>query len=75
LAERLPQRRSTKHGTIMLGGSVMACTVGNLSKSGAIIKIENADAVPERFELHIDGEVRQCLAVWRLVNRVGVRFQ
>jgi PilZ domain len=71
------RRRTIKGGKILLngGGSVLDCTVSNISKSGAMIKIENAIAVPENFDLQVDGEVRRCLAVWRLMNRIGVKFK
>jgi PilZ domain len=55
-------------------GDSSACTVYNLSDTGA--KLELDGPVPQNFELVIDGEdvSRTCVVVWRREKTVGIRF-
>ncbi|WP_249779300.1 PilZ domain-containing protein [Bradyrhizobium sediminis] len=58
------------------GGSVMSCTVRNISPEGAAIDVENAAFVPARFRLVMasDSSVRECRVVWIQRNRIGLTF-
>ncbi|MDP3693436.1 PilZ domain-containing protein [Bradyrhizobium sp.] len=58
------------------GGSVMRCTVRNISTEGAAIDIENPAFVPARFRLVMDNgaSVRECQVAWIQRNRIGLTF-
>jgi hypothetical protein len=70
------RHRILKAGKIVFsqGGSVIDCTVRNVSRSGAMLNVESAVAAPQEFELHWDGNVRRCTVVWRKVASLGVKF-
>jgi hypothetical protein len=58
------------------GGSVMSCTVRNISAEGAAIDVENPAFVPSRFRLVMakDSSVRECQIAWIQKNRIGLMF-
>lgn len=78
------ERRSCKRegglksgfATSVDGAQREACVVGNLSASGALLLVENSDAIPEDIILLIDGEKnrRPAHIVWRRHNAVAVSF-
>ena len=61
---------------VSAGGSVMRCTVRNISLEGAAIDVENAAYVPQQFRLVManDSSVRDCIIAWIQQNRIGVSF-
>jgi hypothetical protein len=61
---------------VSAGGSVMSCTVRNISVDGAAIDVENAAFVPPRFRLVManDSSVRECRVTWIQRNRIGLSF-
>lgn len=72
-----PRRRTLKGGKIVLkkSGSVLDCTVRNMSEIGASLHVANTVAVPDEFKLQIGGGTRSCVIIWRRLDRIGVRFQ
>ena len=56
------------------GGSVIDCTVRNVSRTGATLDVQSAVTVPQKFELCWDGNVQRCTVVWRKMDCLGVRF-
>jgi hypothetical protein len=54
----------------------VACTVRDLSATGARLRVESSLSIPNTFELiiEIDGLEATCDVVWRKANEVGVRF-
>jgi methyl-accepting chemotaxis protein len=58
-------------------GSPFACSVRNISRSGAKIVLADPSLVPARFRLEIAGEdgLRICELVRRGRNDVGIRFR
>jgi hypothetical protein len=70
------RRRLLKAGKIVFGqgGSVIDCTVRNVSRTGATLKVQNAIAVPKKFELRWDGTAKRCTVVWRKMDCLGVTF-
>jgi hypothetical protein len=58
------------------GGSVMSCTVRNISIEGAAIDVENPAFVPQQFRLVManDKTVHECRIAWIQQNRIGVTF-
>lgn len=61
---------------VSAGGSVMSCTVRNISLEGAAIDVENAAFVPPRFRLVManNSSVRECKIAWIQKNRIGLSF-
>jgi PilZ domain len=61
---------------VSAGGSVMRCTVRNISLEGAAIDVENPAFVPSRFQLVManDSSVRECSIAWIQQKRIGVTF-
>jgi hypothetical protein len=71
-----PRRRILKGGTIEFGGDGIACTLKNLSETGAQIEVISPLYIPDRFTLSIasDQLKRRCRVVWRREKRLGVTF-
>jgi hypothetical protein len=61
---------------ISAGGSVMRCTVRNISPKGAALDVDNPAFVPAQFRLVMasDSSTRECTVVWLQEKRVGVAF-
>lgn len=68
--------RVLKGGTIAFDGNGLACTVRNLSSSGAAIELASALSLPPTFMLVIEADqfIRRCHPVWSNDRRVGVAF-
>jgi PilZ domain len=61
---------------VSAGGSVMSCTVRNISPEGAAIDVENPAFVPEQFRLVMakDSSIRDCKVIWIREKRIGLAF-
>jgi len=73
-----PRVRTLKGGSIVLGvGSAVDCVVRNLSETGACLEVASPVGIPNDFTLQIKPEMtkRDCHAVWRSANRIGVYFK
>jgi hypothetical protein len=73
---RHPRIEINEPGLVSVGGSVMRCTVRNVSPEGAAIEVENPVFVPARFRLVMDNgaKVHECSIAWIQQNRIGVTF-
>ena len=71
-----PRTEINQRAYVSSGGSVMCCTVRNISVDGAAIDVENPAFVPSSFRLVMadDSSVRQCTIAWIQKNRIGVSF-
>jgi PilZ domain len=71
-----PRSRVLKAGTITFGGTSIACTVRNISASGAALEVTGPLWFPDRFTLEIASEQlrKPCHIVWRKEKRIGVAF-
>jgi hypothetical protein len=60
-------------------GRLEGCALADASDTGARLEVENAAALPERFELLLSNRDfaprRFCHVVWRKENYVGVNFE
>lgn len=58
------------------GGSLMHCTVMDLSREGACLQIASTIGVAGDLEFSFDNfhSYRMCRVIWRKVNRLGVEF-
>ncbi len=55
----------------------MPCVVRNLSEGGAKLLVEGSDPLPAEFILFLRPNSpvgRRCQTMWRLGNKIGVRF-
>jgi hypothetical protein len=71
-----PRRKVLKGARIAFATEGIACTVRNLSETGAGLDVDNALRLPPSFMLVIerDGFTRRCHPVWCKDRRVGVAF-
>jgi hypothetical protein len=77
IEKRAAQRhRVFKGGTIAFGAGGIACTVRNMSTSGAAVDLDGHVMLPSSFTLSIDRDrfVRRCRTVWRNDTRIGLVF-
>jgi hypothetical protein len=71
-----PRSEINEPAYVSSGGSVMTCTIRNISLEGAAIDVQNPAFVPSRFLLVMahDSSVRDCRIAWIQGNRIGVTF-
>ena len=71
-----PRHRVLKAGSIEFGGGAIACTIRNLSETGAALEVMTPLFIPDRFTLAVPTEQlkRPCHVVWRREKRIGVAF-
>ena len=73
-----PRRRMFKGAKVTFNsrGSVIDCTVRNLSDTGALLHVVSTVGIPDTFELVFDDGslVRLCRLVRRDATRLGVAF-
>ncbi|MBR0934720.1 PilZ domain-containing protein [Bradyrhizobium jicamae] len=72
-----PRTEVNEPAYVSSGGSVMHCTIVNISQEGAAIDIENPAFVPDRFRLVMandSSEVYECRVIWAKKNRLGLSF-
>ena len=72
-----PRTEVDEPAYVSSGGSVMSCTLRNISPEGAAIDIENPAFVPPRFRLVMANDssnVRECRVAWIQKNRIGLTF-
>jgi hypothetical protein len=79
-ADRRASRRARtlKGGRIILNGgySVFACTVRNMSETGALLQLGETTGIPTHFDLEVEPgrPTRKCTVRWRSQTAVGVSF-
>ena len=73
---KYPRTEVNQPAYVSAGGSVMSCTVRNISPEGAAIEVENPAFVPARFRLVMasDASVHDCQIAWIQKNRIGLTF-
>lgn len=72
----VPRHPSSTIGKILHHGRAAdVCTVSNTSPAGALLFVADASGLPEQFDLHVDGYRQRCIARWRGLDRVGVKFK
>lgn len=79
IADRRLETRSRLHqpARVMFNGeqSVLACTVRNRSRTGAMVRMADWIELPQTFELTIpEGHSRRVRQCWRRGDDVGVVF-
>jgi hypothetical protein len=75
---RIRRTRVLKGATIILHdcSSVVDCTVLNITNFGVCLEVPYSAGIPNVFDLSFDRARtrRQCCAIWRSDNRLGVSF-
>ena len=73
---KYPRTEINEPAYVSSGGSVMGCTVRNISVEGAAIDVANPAFVPRQFRLVMasDSSVRECTIAWVQKNRIGLTF-
>jgi hypothetical protein len=74
---RFPRTEINEPGFVSSGGSVMRCTVLNVSAEGCAIEVNEPAFVPQRFRLVMAANpsiVRECRVAWIQQNRFGLTF-
>ena len=74
---KYPRTEIDEPAYVSSGGSVMRCTVRNISPEGAAIDVEEPAFVPARFRLVMANDpssVRECRVAWIQKNRIGLTF-
>jgi PilZ domain len=71
-----PRHRVLKGGTLAFDGAAVACTVRNLSSSGAAVEVASRISLPPSLTLVIEKDhfIRRCHPVWRNDRRIGLAF-
>jgi hypothetical protein len=72
-----PRHKVLKGGTIAFDdGNDLACTVRNISSTGAALDLASMASLPPSFMLVIERDqfVRRCHPVWSNDRRIGVAF-
>ncbi len=73
-----PRSRTLKAGRIVFNhrGSVVNCTVRNMSSKGAKLVVSSQAGLPNSFELELEagGPPHPCRVIWRRDNEIGVNF-
>jgi hypothetical protein len=76
---RTPRHRVLKGAKISFHqlGTSTACTVRNLSDSGACLLVESQAGIPNDFDLVLDSSkaVKHCRVQWRVGRKIGVSFR
>ena len=71
-----PRMRMLKSGKILLGSHAVACTVRNMSETGACLEFASIVGIPATFEFVLPERChRTCRVVWANGGRMGVHFQ
>jgi hypothetical protein len=74
---RFPRTEINEPAFVSSGGSVMRCTVLNISPEGCAIEVNEPAFVPQRFRLVMANDpsiVRECQIAWIQQKRIGLTF-
>jgi hypothetical protein len=70
----VPRHAVTTPATIAAGRRAFACTVHNLSASGARLSLSSRPRLAKNFALTAAGSTLRCRAVWRRGKQLGIAF-
>jgi PilZ domain len=59
-----------------LSPAVIHCTIQDITNAGACLQVANTSGLPETFDLTFEhGRTRRlCRVVWRIPDKLGVKF-
>lgn len=71
-----PRSSTRQKGTaVVSGGSEIACTIRDLSATGARLSFQHPTFLPRTFRLRFNDEEQRVTVMWRRGLYAGVRFQ
>jgi PilZ domain len=77
------QRRAAKRQRVLKAGKIVldnltsiACTIRDVSETGAKVRVDESNAVPHKFRLVIlaDNTIRDAQIAWKRDGEIGVNF-
>ena len=75
-ARNAPRVAAKHQGIVHINGRPeIACTIRNLSNTGAQLNFAHATILPRVFQLKFDGNEQRVTVVWQSARLAGVRFQ
>jgi hypothetical protein len=71
-----PRHQGPKPAVILLArDALFECRVRDFSPAGAGLIMPRAATLPAAFDLRFDQVTRHCTAVWRQLDRIGLKFK
>ncbi len=72
-----PRKRVLKGAFIITSEKApkLACTVKNISDTGAALQVSTTFGLPGAFDLIIDNQRYHCRSMWRTDTKIGVKFE
>lgn len=72
-----PRKRVLKGAFIVTSEKApkLACTVRNISDTGAALQVSTTFGLPAAFDLIVDNERYHCRSMWRTDTKIGVKFE
>ena len=64
----------TTPATIAFGSRAVACTVRDVSATGAALHLASRPRLPKNFTLTAAGSALPCRAIWRRGKQLGIAF-
>jgi hypothetical protein len=70
------RHQGPKAGVILLEqDALLECSVRDFSPAGAGLLMRDAVNLPAEFDLRFVHDTRHCIAIWRQLDRMGLRFK
>jgi hypothetical protein len=72
-----PRKRVLKGAFIITSEKApkLACTVKNISDTGAALQVSTTFGLPAAFDLIFDNQRFHCRSMWRTDTKIGVKFE
>ena len=72
-----PRKRVLKGAFIITSDKApkLACTVKNISDTGAALQVSTTFGLPAAFDLIVDNQRHHCRSMWRTDTKIGVKFE
>ena len=71
-----PRHQGPKAGVILLEqDALVGCTVRDFSPSGVGLSLPYIVRLPSEFDLTFSHTNHHCIAVWRQLDRMGLKFK
>ena len=71
-----PRHQGPKAGVILLEQDVLVgCTVRDFSASGVGLSLSDVAHLPSEFDVTFSRTNHHCIAVWRQLDRMGLKFK
>jgi hypothetical protein len=79
----MTEKRTIRRNRVLKGAFIsfgeraprLECSVRNLSKKGAGLRVSTTFGLPQHFDLMFDGQYRRCQVQWRTDTAIGAAFE